>query len=206
MILEFQHKNGVQHVTSAPYQASSNGLVERAVQIIKTMLKKVLMEQFQGSLQRKYCVDRNYAVLWTLYILIWQGRVQEQQQKQKVYHNKRAREQNFCVGDLNQIKSNHFYCHITTAQVPWWVKFLWACSRQCKKTPNNLHMDRQCKKLHWSIYSAPDSAKKQQQQFTYGQTVQKSNSNLHMDSTYLQTVQKTMCKIHIHILSTHSVL
>ncbi len=75
-----------------------------------------------------------------------------------------------------------------------------------KKTTDSLHMDRQCKKLHWSIYSAPDSAKKQQQQFTYGQTVQKSNSNLHMDSTYLQTVQKTMCKIHIHILSTHSVL
>ncbi len=126
----------------------------------------------------------------------------------------------------SKIKSNHFYCHITTAQVPWWVKFLWACSRQCRKTTDNLpmdrqcskknnkkknpdilHMDRQCKKLHWSIYSAPDSAKKQlQQQFTYGQTVQKSNSNLHMDSTYLQTVQKTMCKIHIHILSTHSVL
>ncbi len=46
----------------------------------------------------------------------------------------------------NQIKSNHFYCHITTAQVPWWVKFLWACSRQCRKTTDNLHMDRQCKK------------------------------------------------------------
>ncbi len=46
--------------------------------------------------------------------------------------------------------------------------------------------------------------KNKQQQFTYGQTVQKSNSNLHMDSTYLQTVQKTMCKIHIHILSTCS--
>ncbi len=30
-------------------------------------------------------------------------------------------------------KSNHFYCHITTAQVPWWVKFLRACSRQCQK-------------------------------------------------------------------------
>ncbi len=59
--------------------------------------------------------------------------------------------------------------------MPWWVKFLWACSRQCKKNNNNnLHMDRQCKKnnkkctygqtvqkkLHWSIYSAPDSAKK----------------------------------------------
>ncbi len=84
-----------------------------------------------------------------------------------------------------------------------------------------------------TIYIWTDSAKKQQQftygqtvqknnkQFTYGQTVQKSctgaftvlqtvqknnNNNLHMDSTYLQTVQKTMCKIHIHILSTHSVL
>ncbi len=43
-----------------------------------------------------------------------------------------------------------------------------------QKTTDNLHMDRQCKKLHWSIYSAPDSAKKQQQQFTYGQTVQKT--------------------------------
>ncbi len=44
----------------------------------------------------------------------------------------------------------------------------------------------------WNSYErAPDSAK---------------NNNLHMDSTYLQTVQKTMCKIHIHILSTHSVL
>ncbi len=112
-----------------------------------------------------------------------------------------------------QIKSNHFYCHITTAQVPWWVKFLWACSRQCRKTTDHLHMDRQCKKttdnlhidrqckkttdnlhmdiqckkLHWSIYSAPDSAKKQQQQFTYGQTVQKNNKLF----TYGQTVQKT---------------
>ncbi len=65
--------------------------------------------------------------------------------------------------NLNQIKSNHFYCHITTAQVPWWVKFLWACSRQCRKTTDNLHMDRQCKK-------------KNNKQFTYGQTVQKKTT------------------------------
>ncbi len=117
-----------------------------------------------------------------------------------IYHSSEARHSLLCVVLLcctsllyvvftsNQIKSksNHFYCHITTAQVPWWVKFLWACSRQCrkttdnlhmdrqckkttdnlhmdrqcKKTTDNLHMDRQCKKLHWSIYSAPDSAKK----------------------------------------------
>ncbi len=58
-----------------------------------------------------------------------------------------------------------------------------------QKANSNLHMDRQCKKLHWSIYSAPDSAKKKN-----------NNSNLHMDRqckkktttaiTYGQTVQK----------------
>ncbi len=55
-----------------------------------------------------------------------------------------------------------------------------------QKNNSNLHMDRQCKK----------QTKKNN----------KNTSNLHMDSTYLQTVQKTMCKIHIHILSTLSVL
>ncbi len=38
----------------------------------------------------------------------------------------------------HQVKSNHFYCHITTAHVPWRVKLLRACSRQCR---NNLHID-----------------------------------------------------------------
>ncbi len=77
------------------------------------------------------------------------------------------------------------------------------CSRQCKKKQQQFTYGQtvqkttttiyiwtdSAKKLHWSIYSAPDSAKK-------------TNNNLHMDSTYLQTVQKTMCKLHIHILST----
>ncbi len=62
----------------------------------------------------------------------------------------------------NQIKSNHFYCHITTAQVPWWVKFLWACSRQCKKNNNK--------------------------QFTYGQAVQK-NKNKIKNTTALEHLQ-----------------
>ncbi len=115
----------------------------------------------------------------------------------------------------NQIKSNHFYCHITTAQVPWWVKFLWACSRQCKKTTtaiyiwtdsakkttDNLPMDRQCKKNNNNNLHMDRQCKKNRQ-FTYGQTVQKNNNNnLHMDRqckknnnkqfTYGQTVQKS---------------
>ncbi len=47
-------------------------------------------------------------------------------------------------------------------------------------------MDRQCKKTTTTIYIWTDSAKKQQQQFTYGQTVQKNNKQF----TYGQTVQK----------------
>ncbi len=117
-----------------------------------------------------------------------------------------------CRWERKWIKSNHFIQ--ITAQVPWWVKFLWACSRQCrkttdnlpmdrqcKKTTNNLHMDRQCKKLHWSIYSAPDSAKKtttaiyiwtdsakKQQQFTYGQYIftDCTEDNVQNTHTYTQ--------------------
>ncbi len=80
----------------------------------------------------------------------------------------------------NQIKSNHFYCHITTAQVPWWVKFLWACSRQCKK--NNKQ------------FTYGQTVQKNNKQFTYGQTVQKNNKQF----TYGQTVQK---KLHWSIYS-----
>ncbi len=123
-----------------------------------------------------------------------------------------------------QIKSlkSLFYCHITTAQVPWWVKFLWACSRQCRKTTDNLPMDRQCKK------------KKNNRQFTYGQTVQKTalehlqcsrqckkkkthNSNLHMDrqckkatAIYIWTVHiyrlyRRQCAKYTYIYSVHIV-
>ncbi len=75
-----------------------------------------------------------------------------------------------------------------------------------KKQQQQFTYGQTVQKKQQTIYIWTDSAKKQQQQFTYGQTVKKNNSNLHMDSTYLQTVQKTMCKIHIHALSTHSVL
>ncbi len=113
----------------------------------------------------------------------------------------------------NQIKSNHFYCHITTAQVPWWVKFLWACSRQCKKTTDNLPMDRQCKKNNKQFtygqtvqknctgaFTVLQTVQKKQQQFTYGQTVQKNNSNLHMDRQCKKTTAIYIWTVHIYRL------
>ena len=45
----FLSQNGIKHITSAPYHQSSNGLAERAVQILKTGLRK----NTSGSLQTR---------------------------------------------------------------------------------------------------------------------------------------------------------
>ncbi len=71
------------------------------------------------------------------------------------------------------VKSNHFYRHITTAQVPRWVKFLRACSRQCR---NNLHIDS-----------------------TYLQTYTEDNvQNTHTYTPYTQCTIKTYLVINTH--------
>ncbi len=76
--------------------------------------------------------------------------------------------------------------------------------RQCKKTTNNLHMDRQCKKTTNNLHMDRQCKKTALEHLQCSRQCKKK-IKIHMDSTYLQTVQKTMCKIHIHILSTHSV-
>ncbi len=95
----------------------------------------------------------------------------------------------FTYGQTVQKNNKQFTYGQTVQKKLHWS--IYSAPDSAKKNNNNLHMDRQCKKKTTAIYIWTDSAK--------------NNSNLHMDSTYLQTVQKTMCKIHIHILSTHSV-
>ncbi len=93
----------------------------------------------------------------------------------------------FTYGQTVQKNNRQFTYGQTVQKKLHWS--IYSAPDSAKKTTAIYIWTDSAKKLHWSIYSAPDSAKK-------------SNSNLHMDSTYLQTVQKTMCKIHIHILST----
>ncbi len=118
----------------------------------------------------------------------------------------------------NQIKSLLLSHHHSTSALVSEILMSVLQTVQKKTTTITVYIWTDSAKKQQTIYTWTDSAKKQQtiyiwtdsakkqQQFTYGQTVQKKKNNLHMDSTYLQTVQKTMCKIHIHILSTHSVL
>ncbi len=46
---DFMTKNGIRHLTTAPYHATSNGLAERAVQTVK----QGLLKQTQGDLMAK---------------------------------------------------------------------------------------------------------------------------------------------------------
>ncbi len=64
--------------------------------------------------------------------------------------------------------------------------------RQCKKTTNNLHMHRQCKKkLHWSIYSAPDSAKK--------------TTTIYIWTVHIYRLYRRQCAKYTYIYSVHIV-
>ncbi len=140
--------------------------------------------------------------------------------KSKITHNNKMR-LSTCTVSHFQIKSNQIkslllsHHHSTSALVSEILmsvlqtvqknnrQFTYGQTVQ-KKTTDNLHMDRQCKKLHWSIYSAPDSAKN-------------NNSNLHMDrqckkatAIYIWTVHiyrlyRRQCAKYTYIYSVHIV-
>ena len=48
----FMHRNGIRHITTAPYNPASNGKAERAVQIFKRGLEKMNATDLQKILQR----------------------------------------------------------------------------------------------------------------------------------------------------------
>ena len=55
----FLQSNGIKHITSAPYHPATNGLAERAVQILKHGLKKVKNGTIQSRIAQVlfvYCI------------------------------------------------------------------------------------------------------------------------------------------------------
>ncbi|XP_062297408.1 uncharacterized protein K02A2.6-like [Scomber scombrus] len=114
---DFLSKNGIRHVTSAPYHAASNGLAERGVQTFKRMMKKCP----EGTLTAKVArVLFSYRVtphtttgLSPAELLLGRKlrctldsihpdlsrKVKERQERQINDHNKRAKERWFKTGD-----------------------------------------------------------------------------------------------------------
>ena len=54
----FLRKNGIRHVTLAPYHPASNGLAERGVQIVKRGLRKVTAGTLKARLATVLCTYR----------------------------------------------------------------------------------------------------------------------------------------------------
>lgn len=114
---DFMNKNGIKHVTSAPFHASSNGLAERAVQTFKTMMKKagegsvatkvarvlfsyrITPQSTTGLSPAEMLLGRKLRSTLDLLHPDLQQKVREKQIKQKQYHDNKWQRRCFQVGD-----------------------------------------------------------------------------------------------------------
>ena len=118
---EFCQRNSIRHLTSAPYHPSTNGLVERAVQIFKLGMKK----QVSGTIETKLCrfllayrTTPQATTGETPAQLRWgrtlrthmdllkpsvADRVETAQSRQKFQHDQHSKSRSFEVGDAVQI-------------------------------------------------------------------------------------------------------
>ena len=114
---QFLKNNGIYHTTSAPYHPASNGLAERAVEIVKKGLKKeksgnmtsrlskVLLayrmtpQSTTGNSPADMLLGRRPRTHPDLLKPNTAEKVGRRQQEQKIRHDKRARSRSFSVGD-----------------------------------------------------------------------------------------------------------
>ena len=119
----FLKRNGIKHITSAPYHPSSNGLAERAVQIVKQGLKKVSSGSMNTRLARvllsyritpqattgvapaELLLGRRPRTRLDLCKPHTAERVEGRQLQQKVGHDKKARARDLCVGDAVLVRN-----------------------------------------------------------------------------------------------------
>ena len=120
---EFLRSNGIRHTTSAPYHPASNGLAERAVQIVKKGLKKetngtmssrlakllfsyrITPQTTTGTSPAELLLGRRPRTRLDLLKPNTAERVEEKQEKQKARHDQRAKSRTFRDGDLVFVKN-----------------------------------------------------------------------------------------------------
>ena len=120
---EFLRINGINHMTSAPYHPASNGLAERAVQIVKKGLKKevsgsmstrlakvlfsyrITPQGTTGSSPAELLLGRRPRTRLDLLKPNTAERVEKRQQDQKRRHDQKAKLRTFRVGDYVFVKN-----------------------------------------------------------------------------------------------------
>jgi len=113
---QFMQRNGIHHVTTAPWHPATNGLAERAVQTLKTGMEK-MSETLETKLNRFLLAYRttphittgltsaelmfNWKLRTQLHLFRPEirQRVETMQSRQKLYHDQHAKERSFEIGE-----------------------------------------------------------------------------------------------------------
>ena len=121
---EFCRLNGIRHVQTAPYHPSSNGLAERAVQVVKQGIRKqssgTLNDRISRMLFQYRITPHSTTGVSPSELLIgrrlrsrldflkpsMEERVVSKQQKQKELHDSHSRDCTFSVGERVYVKNN----------------------------------------------------------------------------------------------------
>ncbi len=120
---DFMSNNGIHHITSAPYHPATNGLAERAVQTVKSSLKKITEGSLQTRISRflyqyrmtpqsttnkspaELLMKRKFRSRLSMLYPDLSKAVRDKQETQKHYHDRSVKDRQFVVGDSVYVKN-----------------------------------------------------------------------------------------------------